>query len=84
MRAILEFDLPQDCLEHLRAVKADAAYAALYEIKEKILYESSRDLDLVSMMDGEGVSKEDILDRVRAIILEAIDENRVDLDGLYK
>lgn len=35
-KAILEFDLPQDDAEHVRAVNASAAWSALYEIDNRV------------------------------------------------
>lgn len=36
MKATLEFDLPEDASEHLRAVNAATAWVALYEIDNKL------------------------------------------------
>jgi len=35
-KAILEFELPQDDAEHVRAVNASAAWSALYDIEGRI------------------------------------------------
>lgn len=36
MKATIEFDLPEDTSEHLRAVNASTAWVALYEIDNKL------------------------------------------------
>ena len=36
MKAILEFNLPEDDSEHVRAVNASAAWSALYDIDNRI------------------------------------------------
>lgn len=36
MKAILEFNLPEDASEHFRAVNAGAAWSALYDIDNRL------------------------------------------------
>jgi hypothetical protein len=36
MKATLEFNLPEDSAEHLRAVHAGAAWSALYELDNRL------------------------------------------------
>jgi len=36
MKATLEFNLPEDRAEHLRAVHADAAWCALFEVDNRL------------------------------------------------
>ena len=36
MKATLEFNLPEDTAEHLRAVHAGAAWCALYEVDNRL------------------------------------------------
>jgi hypothetical protein len=47
MKATLEFNLPEDAAEHLRAVHAGAAWCALYELDNRlrnlIKYGTSKD-----------------------------------------
>ena len=36
MKATLEFNLPEETAEHLRAVHADASWCALYEVDSRL------------------------------------------------
>lgn len=61
MKAILEFNLPEDTQEHWRAVNAYQAWAALSEIRLMIRNHVKHDIDTADM----------VIDKINHIVLEA-------------
>lgn len=65
MKAILEFNLPEDTNEHLRAVNAGAAWVALHEVDGRLR-------NLIKYGLNKGSSYEQELSEIRREIGEVI------------
>ncbi len=61
MKAILEFNLPEDTQEHWRAVNAMAAWSAISEIRHEIRAYKKHDVG----------TADDLIDRINHITMEA-------------
>jgi hypothetical protein len=75
MRATLEFDLPEDREEHLRAIHALDMAAALWRIGSMLRDKVDR--------DGATPEQEALLERVLAGYHEILAAEGVDLERLY-
>jgi hypothetical protein len=82
MKAILEFNLPDEREEYLRVFKADDMAAVLWEItynsKKSICWEIEKE-----EQDGNTVSPYDAVEKVYKRLWDELSERDIDINKLY-